>query len=227
MKKSFSVGMLAVGLSMSSAYAADLEGRFYSKAPAASSAIPYDWSGFYVGGHAGYDWGRARVLDNGVLTESSVPMDGAVGGLLAGVNWQRDALVLGVEADFGVSALRGHGTVPIVAVVPNQYDVNLTGDVRARAGFLVTPRTMLFAAAGVAMANFEFRENSGPNSVKSVLTGWTVGGGVDQAFSKNLIGRLEYLYTDYGNRNFSISSADIYNISFRTQTMRGALIWKF
>lgn len=226
MKTTTYIGLLAMLIS-NAAQAADIGDRFYTKAATESSLTAYDWSGWYVGAHAGFDWGRARVSDNGVLTEPSVPMDGAIGGLLAGVNWKFDALILGLEADIGASGLRGHGTVPVVPVVPNQYDVNLSGNVRGRLGFAVVPRTMLFVAAGVALANFEFRENSGPNSVKSALSGWTAGAGVDHAFTNNIIGRFEYLYADYGNKNFSVSPTDVYNIGFRTQTARGALIWKF
>lgn len=227
MKTNIYVGVLTL-LTWTTAQAADLGDRIYTKAPAQNASDIYDWSGWYVGAHAGFDWGRARVSDNGVLTESSVPMDGAIGGVLAGVNWQRDALILGLEADIGASALRGHGTIAaVVPIVPNQYDVDLSGNIRGRMGFAVVPRTMLFAAAGVALANFEFHENSGPNSVKSVLTGWSAGAGVDHAFTNNLIGRFEYLYAVYGNRNFNVSPTDVYNIGFRTQTVRGALIWKF
>ena len=70
------------------ASAADLSvprAPLYAKAPPIVSA-GYDWSGFYAGAHAGYEWGRAHVIDNGVLTENAVPMDGsgldqAVGGV--------------------------------------------------------------------------------------------------------------------------------------------------
>ena len=227
MKTNIFFGLLTL-LTCTTAQAADLGGRIYAKAPAQNTSDIYDWSGWYVGAHAGFDWGRARVSNNGVLTESSVPMDGAIGGLLAGINWQHDALIFGLEADIGASALRGHGTVAaIVPIVPNQYDVDLSGNIRGRLGFAVVPRTLLFAAAGVALANFEFRENSGPNSVKSALIGWTAGAGVDHAFTNNFIGRFEYLYADYGNRNFNASPSDFYNIGFRTQTVRSALIWKF
>jgi outer membrane immunogenic protein len=225
MKKTTYIGLLTMLIS-NAAQAADIGDRFYTKAATENSLTAYDWSGWYVGAHAGFDWGRSRVSDNGVLTEPSVPMDGAIGGLLAGVNWKHDALIFGLEADISASGLRGHGTVPAI-VVPNQYDVNLSGNVRGRLGFAVVPRTMLFVAAGVALANFEFRENSGPNSVKSALSGWTAGAGVDQAFTNNIIGRFEYLYADYGNKNFSVSPANVYNIGFRAQTARGALIWKF
>jgi outer membrane immunogenic protein len=211
----------------------------YAKAPPIVSA-GYDWSGFYAGAHAGYEWGRAHVIDNGVLTENAVPMDGAIGGLLAGMNWQTGIFVYGLEGDFGVSRLRGHGfpapgPLPgppppgplLTPVPPNLYDVDLSGNIRGRIGVAVMPTTLIYAAGGLALAQFKFREDGGPIQNKELLAGWTIGAGVDQAFTKNLIGRIEYLYADYGHKDFVVAPGDIYNIGFKAQTVRGALMWKF
>lgn len=45
--------------------AADLAPRLYTKAPVVA-AVVYDWTGFYIGGNAGYSWGRASA--DGTLT---------------------------------------------------------------------------------------------------------------------------------------------------------------
>ena len=45
--------------------------------------------------------------------------------------------------------------------------------------------------------------------------------------TKNLIGRVQYLYADYGHKDFTVAPGDIYNIGFKAQTVRGALMWKF
>jgi outer membrane immunogenic protein len=216
------------------AIAADLSrpsAPVYTKAQPIA-AVGYDWSGFYAGAHVGYDWGRAHVIDNGVLTEDSAPMNGAIGGLLAGINWQSGTFVYGLEGDFGLSGLRGHGVIlpappPAPPPLPNQYDVNVSGNLRGRIGVAVVPTTLIYVAGGLALAEFKFRENSGPIQNSELLTGWTIGGGIDQAFTKNLIGRVEYLYADYGHKDFTIAPGDIYNIGFKSQTVRGALMWKF
>jgi outer membrane immunogenic protein len=216
------------------AIAADLSrpsAPVYTKAQPIA-AVGYDWSGFYAGAHVGYDWGRAHVIDNGVLTEDSAPMNGAIGGLLAGINWQTGTFVYGLEGDFGLSGLRGHGVIvppppPAPPPLPNQYDVNVSGNLRGRIGVAVVPTTLIYVAGGLALAEFKFRENSGPIQNSELLTGWTIGGGIDQAFTKNLIGRVEYLYADYGHKDFTVAPGDIYNIGFKAQTVRGALMWKF
>lgn len=58
------------------------------KAPRPVAAPPpvYNWTGFYVGGHVGYLWGRTHVEEDGVVTEDGVPTNGVVGGALAGYN---------------------------------------------------------------------------------------------------------------------------------------------
>jgi outer membrane immunogenic protein len=231
-----SIAGCALGQGSLTASATDIAvPRMYAKAPPMAVSPVYDWSGFYAGVHAGYDWGRARVVDNGVLTESGVPMNGAAGGLLAGYNWQTGVFVLGLEADVAAAALRGHGTSapppppppapPIV--VPNEYNVNFTSNVRGRVGVAVLPQTLIYAAGGLAIAEFKFREGNSPNRFSETLTGWTIGACVDQVLAKNFIGRVEYLYADYGNKNFTVAPGDTYNIGFKTQTLRGALIAKF
>ena len=56
------------------------------KAPRPVAAPPpvYNWTGFYVGGHVGYLWGRTHVEEDGVVAEDGVPTNGVVGGALAG-----------------------------------------------------------------------------------------------------------------------------------------------
>lgn len=225
MKTSLLTVIVAVTLAGGSALAADVAAPVY-KAPLPARA--YDWSGPYVGGHLGYDWGRTRVLDNGVLTESGAPTNGVVGGLLAGMNWQSGLFVYGLEVDFGAANLRGSGIPRVVPPPPaNQYVVDWTGNVRARLGFVILPTTLIFAAGGFAFSSFEFQHSETGQNFGTIFPGWTFGGGIDQMFTANLIGRIEYLYTDYGNKTYQIAPGDFYNAAFKTQTLRGALIWKF
>ena len=81
------------------------------KAPRPVAAPPpvYNWTGFYVGGHVGYLWGRTHVEEDGVVTEDGVPTNGVVGGALAGYNWQYNQFVFGLEGDFGWTNANGTG----------------------------------------------------------------------------------------------------------------------
>ena len=55
--------------------------------------------------------------------------------------------------------------------------------------------------------------------------GFTVGAGIDMKATENLVLRAEYLYDDYGSKNFDVYSG--VDVGFDTHTIRGALIWQF
>ena len=119
MKKLLLAAAMIVGAT-AAASAADM--RMPTKAPV-MMAPAFSWSGFYLGGHAGYAWtndiasqytGNADVnalIAGGALPRSyDVSGDGFAGGLQFGFNWQAGALVFGLEADIsgwdvGASAL--------------------------------------------------------------------------------------------------------------------------
>ena len=71
------------------------------------------------------------------------------------------------------------------------------------------------------MTQFKFKGKQWLIENKELLIGWTIGAGVDQAFTKNLIGRVEYLYADYGHKNFTVTPASTHNIGFKAQVVRG------
>lgn len=237
------VGVL-VGVSAASATDLPTPSRVYVKAPVAADPA-YDWSGIYIGGHVGAIWARSRVLDNGVLTESGAATDGVVGGILAGYNWQTGSVVLGAEGDFGWSNARGHGTVvvppppPVVVVVPapvipdgpNTYNLRWDSHLVGKAGF-ASGQWLAFATGGLAIAGFDFQEGVAPdaprpNSISKTYAGFSVGGGVEYAFTRNLIGRLQYIYDDFGGKNYVAVDGGTYRVNLTSQTLRGALSWKF
>src|SRR5437879_2457332 len=61
------ISALTAIVGISSASAADLVARPYTKAPIIVDP-GYNWSGFYIGGNVGYSWGRERT--DGTLTGS-------------------------------------------------------------------------------------------------------------------------------------------------------------
>ena len=207
----------------------------YTKAPVVSTPA-YDWSGFYIGGHLGYIWGASRVSDNGVLTEAHAPTDGVVGGLLAGYNWQSGPLVLGIEGDFGWSDATGHGTAPtppppLLPREPNTYHLRWDSHVVGKLG-LASDRWLIFATGGVAIAGFSFQEEIVPpappaNRVSETYVGFSVGAGAEYALTQNLLGRLQYIYDDFGSKNYTALDGGIYRVKLTGQTVRGALFWKF
>jgi outer membrane immunogenic protein len=111
------VGIAALASTLAtSALAADLPAKVYTKAPPPIVAV-YDWTGFYIGGNVGYSWGRSKSTEtfsdatSGLILSSSVnrfDMNGVIGGGQAGYNWQRDKWVFGLEADIQGSDQKGN-----------------------------------------------------------------------------------------------------------------------
>jgi outer membrane immunogenic protein len=107
MKRGF-IGIAAVAsLLTTSALAADLPAKVYTKAPP-PPVVVYNWTGFYIGGNVGYSWGRSSdtsTLSNGAGTILFTAVDrtnlnGIVGGGQIGYNWQVQNWLWGLEADF-------------------------------------------------------------------------------------------------------------------------------
>jgi outer membrane immunogenic protein len=113
------------------AVAADIpvKARLYRAPP----AVVYGWTGFYVGGNAGYSWGRAGSDWNiyapgaggsfactpagGALCVSgsgSNNLRGVIGGVQAGYNWQTGGSVFGIETDIQASGEKGRQTYNVL-----------------------------------------------------------------------------------------------------------------
>jgi outer membrane immunogenic protein len=210
------------------------------KAPVPKAVkLPYDWSGLYLGGHLGYLWGRTRVEEDGVVTEPNASTNGVIGGVMAGYNWQRGPAVLGLEGDFGWTNAHGTGFAPPPIIVttttqaPNTYDVKWTSHIRGRLGYAFD-NWLFYIAGGLAVADFEFHEGAFTTTTTIIppppggtYVGWSIGGGAEVGFTRNLVGRVEYLYDDFGHKDYTGVTGDPYRVFFRGQTVRGALAWKF
>ena len=93
----------AVSRAAASTYAADMP----VKAPVYKSlvAVPYNWTGFYVGGQIGGAWGRdnASIANPGIpfpppiFIPFTVNTSGGMGGFHAGYNYQVSQWVFGLE----------------------------------------------------------------------------------------------------------------------------------
>jgi len=88
-----------------------------SAAPVRAPIVPIvSWTGFYTGGNIGYSWGRSNTTYGFVDTTthallssaaSKTNLDGVIGGIQAGYNWQNTTWVYGFETDFQGSGQKG------------------------------------------------------------------------------------------------------------------------
>ncbi len=201
------------------ALASDLPSNKAPPAPVFTEApIAFSWTGFYGGLEGGGDFARTHGqfgVNGGAATPYNVRSNGGMLGGLVGYNRQIGSLVLGVEGNVD-GILGGKRTIKATDALGNPYGVSTQstydGDVRGRVGYAID-RALLFAAGGVAFGNIN-TSISGVN-LPSMATfdanrvGWTAGGGVDYAFTNNIIGRAEYRFTDFGPQSFTNAATGV------------------
>jgi outer membrane immunogenic protein len=223
------IGIAALtSLLATSAFAADLPVRTYTKAPVYVEPI-YNWTGFYVGGNLGYSWGRSS--DTSTLTTATgtvllatadkTNLNGVVGGGQIGYNWQMQSWLWGLEADIQGTGEKGTrefsfsqticGAACFIATTPFALaqKIDWFGTVRGRAGVLVTPKVLLYGTGGLAYGEVKSSEAIGVVpalfSTSTTKVGWTVGAGIEGAIGGNWTARLEYLYVNLGTASGSFT----------------------
>ncbi|WP_181182569.1 outer membrane protein [Mesorhizobium sp. B3-1-9] len=173
----------------------------------------YDWSGFYVGVNAGYSFVSVKPI-YGDEDFASKHSDGLTGGAQIGANWQVDRIVLGIEADLQKSNARG---TAVLDLAPSEQTIDVKLDwfatIRARVGYLMTDRALIYATAGPAMVrakttiytnfiNTEMGLAGQSTHVESEnRSGWSIGAGGEFALADNWSLKAEYLYADLGSKS--------------------------
>lgn len=151
----------------------------------------FNWTGFYIGGNGGYSWGDAANLSP----------SGWSGGGQVGYNWQyAPNWVIGLEGDISGADISDKNAAgfPLVSSKINYY-----GSGRGRLGYTVD-RVMVYGTGGVAWAHD--RANDGLVADDKTHVGWTAGAGIEYAFAPNWSTKLEWLYADYGNKTYALTT---------------------
>jgi outer membrane immunogenic protein len=234
------VGLIAMA---TSAAAADLAARPYTKAPPMMVPAVYDWTGGYVGVEGGFGWGHSDQTDPGIAPPAPptdrVPADGHYsvrGGLIGGTlgyNWQAGPWVFGLEGDYSWSDIKGHSDVcGPTTVMPHPCGTKLEsfGTFRGRVGYAAgaTGNVLLYATGGLAVGDVHAWDALTPASGSEFRAGWTVGAGIEGAFAPNWSAKLEYLYVDLGKAHlFDIVPTVPETVSFNTNIVRAGINYRF
>lgn len=83
-------------------------------AATAESLPVYNWTGFYLGANLGWSFGRSSTdytVAGLPFGSTSQRMDGILGGLQAGYNWQNGRGVFGLEADIQATGQKGNSNL--------------------------------------------------------------------------------------------------------------------
>jgi outer membrane immunogenic protein len=198
----------------------------------------WSWTGCYVGLNVGYGWARFRKSEinrydfaTGAFLAThpdfSFDDDGALGGAQIGCNWQYGQWVWGLETDLQVTSIEARDRLPGLfgAVPPTtifteaQSALRWFGTARARAGWTVTPTTLLYVTGGFAYGRVNSHLGFGSivgGNVGAVGTsvafddhyhyGWTVGVGAEAKIAQNFTAKLEYLYVDLGSASYAFNN---------------------
>ncbi len=216
--KSLFTGTFLATLLTVPAFAADLPSE---KGPPAFAPPPpvFSWTGVYIGGQVGYEWGQFRsstflpdgtfVIGNpnrnaqGVVGGGHVGYNyelGSLGGFLPGLGGTGGGIVVGIEGDVNGADLTGSGldgTGFYFARERTQVDASIRG----RIG-VAFDRALIYGTGGAAFASIRHSVTDFTGFDESHTTGrvgWTAGGGVEYAIDNNWSVRVEYRYTDYGH----------------------------
>ena len=159
------------------AFAADLPARMPVKAAPVVAAVPFTWTGCYVGGHVGAGWDRTVFSDPGNLSpgllgppsiqQSLAPVGatvgvnspaGVVGGVQAGCDYQfAGNWVVGVGGDFAGSDIHGLANDPFFVgknggPVPIRTRTNEIASLTGRVGY-AWDHVLLYGKGGGAWAH--------------------------------------------------------------------------
>jgi outer membrane immunogenic protein len=188
-----------------------------------TNAAAYDWTGFYIGGHAGAGWGPStqqlttrpgasalNIIDP--IAFNGVSRLGGVGGIHAGYNWQFTPFwVVGLEGDFSLTSLnrtewsndltRSGIPLPPGNNMRMTTDVNWMASTRGRIGY-AWDRILLYATGGFAWADIDYDARfsfqvdpyNATGSSSRIRSGWVWGGGLQYAVASNWVLRAEYLH---------------------------------
>lgn len=155
--------------------------------------------GPYVGGYLAAGKGTADWDVAGTTTRVHHSVNGAMGGVQGGFNWQRGQLLFGAQGDFGVGEVDGSSRCPNPAFQCKTQLLSLV-TVRGRAGPVIGP-LLLYGTAGVASgtirASFDGAGSSDSRSKGHI--GWAAGAGAGVRASRSIQLQAEYLHVDFAS----------------------------
>ncbi|MFC0240341.1 carbohydrate porin [Rhodopseudomonas telluris] len=201
-----------------------------AKAADMLKALPapaYDWSGFYVGAHAGYLRGHsnATLLDPAFTAQVSNGSGGITAGAQAGYNWlTRSGVLFGLEADISFpSYLPANAVLAEFSGTPSQQQhLDFYGSVRARLG-IAAGRWLPYVTGGLAYAHERYLTDPESDKALSGRIGWVAGAGLEYGFTPHWSARIEYLYSDYQRASVALPGGGRFDSALSLQTIRVGL----
>jgi outer membrane immunogenic protein len=161
----------------------------------------------------GYDINKAgSTIDNDVNRNDDESAEGMLYGIGAGYDLAVGNARIGVEGEFSDSTAKtkfengdfeGFG----LGRVSTGRDLYIG----ARAGFLVSPRTLIYAKGGYTNARFNALGTDGTTKLRESFDadGWRIGAGAEMALSQRTYAKLEYRYSNYSRGEVDFEDANV------------------
>ena len=204
MKKLLTIAACIASLGLvTSASAADLAARPYTKAPPVVAAV-YDWSGFYIGANGG--WGSSHKCWDFLVAPLAFAegchdaTGGTVGGQI-GYRWQAGTWVFGLEAQGNWADFKGSNDSIFLPVFNDRSRINAFGLFTGQVGYAFN-NALFYVKGGAAVTNDRFDVFTSavgvPTNTLVASTGdqtrWggVAGVGLEYGFAPNWSAAIEY-----------------------------------
>jgi outer membrane immunogenic protein len=174
---------------------------------------PTGWTGFYLGVHGGFGFGRLPFIDAGLI-DADIHPDGWLAGGHAGASQQFGRWLAGAEIDVSTTNMKSSVAGAISAggattALSAGESFDLLGSARARLGWLAWPNLLVYGTGGLAWTQVTTSFTSGTagfgttsvavQTAPSWRWGWVAGLGAETRISHTAwLGRIEYLHYDFG-----------------------------
>lgn len=173
----------------------------------------YDWTGFYIGAFAAYEYAEADMRRP---APASPELDGFNGGVRLGYDHTPDNDVL-----VGLELEGSWGNVD-----SRFQEINGQYAARLRLGKIFWQDNLVYLTGGASVIDFDSTvPGTGATLVDEFIWGAQGGLGYERALAEHLTWRFEYLYSNYGEESSSTvagGSADV-----ETHSVRGGFSLKY
>lgn len=197
----------------------------YKAAPPPVLAV-YNWSGCYLGGHAGGLFATKEWSIGGVDLGSH-DANSYLAGAQVGCNIQVNNWVFGVQGDYAYTDAEGSNVDSFGFT--NRSKIESLSSVTGRIG-LAYDRFLGYVKGGGAWEQDNYDTSLGgviQGTASELRSGWTVGVGAEYAFTNYVTWFVEYNYYDFGTRANTFSNTDIIDIKETKNVVKGGFNFKF